>query len=143
MQTAVTADRSLAVTNRSHINWQTDNLSIMLHGASFNIVLPGDFTSRGGDILCSLGEEGERLSGRVVAPKSETANLVLSIQEFTSQTAILAQSCPPTHHTTQRESKQLLILSECGLRLYDWMTHCNNTATDSMSESGPGSGGGC
>lgn len=54
------------------------------------------------------------------------ANLVLSIQQFMSQTVIL----------------ELLILSECGLRLYDWMTQCNNTAGDSMSESGPGSGGG-
>lgn len=41
----------------------------LLHGASNDIVLPGDDTSRGGEILCKLVGDGKSLAARVLPPQ--------------------------------------------------------------------------
>lgn len=66
----------------------------LLHGASNDIVLPGDGTSRGGEILCKLVGDGKSLAARVLPPQPGAGSWHQA--EFMDQTMILSQLCPPT-----------------------------------------------
>lgn len=50
----------------------------MLLTSSNNIVVPGDCTSRGREILSKLDTNGEILSGGTVSPKHKAGNWALS-----------------------------------------------------------------
>lgn len=59
------------------------------------LVLPGESTSREGEIFCKLFAAGEGLSGSIGAPKPGDRSLVLSRRISRTKMMILSQLCPP------------------------------------------------